>query len=461
MNTITRGIRNAFRNQIRTLSIVLILSLSIGLALSMLLAHKAVDQKIQSVKASVGNTITISPAGVRGFEGGGNPLTTSQLNKIKSIAHVSSVTASLNDRLTSSNTDLKSAVNLGNLGQRFAQQQGSDFGGRSFSTANFTPPVTVLGTNDPTDLASTQGGGTFTLKSGQVFSSGSSDSVAVIGTALADKNNLKVGSTFKAYGKTVKVTGIFNSGNDFSNGLLIMPLKTVQVLSGQKGDVTNATVTVDSVENLSSTTQAIKTSLGSSADVTSSEDQEQNVVAPLENVKSISVYSLIGAVVAGAVIILLTMIMIVRERRREIGVLKAIGASNFKVISQFMSEAVTFTILAAVIGIIIGVAASNPITNTLVKNNSTSSVATSTPGGPIAITNGAPATNNTQAGGGQLNFRFGNGGVRQNLTNIKTSVGLSIIAYGLAAALAIAIVGSSIAAWFIAKIRPAEVMRAE
>ena len=37
-------------------------------------------------------------------------------------------------------------------------------------------------------------------------------------------------------------------------------------------------------------------------------------------------------VVAGAIIIFLTMMMIVRERRREIGVLKAIGASNVNVV---------------------------------------------------------------------------------------------------------------------------------
>src|SRR5579871_671584 len=102
MSATSRGIRNSFRNPTRTIAIVLILSLSIGLALAMLLAHKAVDQKIQSVKSSVGNTITISPAGVRGFEGGGNPLTQDQLNKVAALPHVSKLTESLNDRLTSS-----------------------------------------------------------------------------------------------------------------------------------------------------------------------------------------------------------------------------------------------------------------------------------------------------------------------------------------------------------------------
>ena len=68
MSVITRGIRNAFRNLIRTFSIVVILGLSMGLALAMLVAYQAVGQKINSVKSSVGNTVSVSPAGARGFE---------------------------------------------------------------------------------------------------------------------------------------------------------------------------------------------------------------------------------------------------------------------------------------------------------------------------------------------------------------------------------------------------------
>src|SRR3990172_12251729 len=104
MNVISGGIRNAFRNSIRTFSIVLILGLSIGLALIMLVARQAVEDKIQSVKTSIGNTVSISPAGVQGFQGGGEPLTVDQLSKVKTLDHVTGVTQSLSDRLTSDNS---------------------------------------------------------------------------------------------------------------------------------------------------------------------------------------------------------------------------------------------------------------------------------------------------------------------------------------------------------------------
>src|SRR5476651_2283958 len=115
MNATTRGVRNAFRNQIRTFSIVVILGLSMGLALAMLVAHQAVGQKINSVESSVGNTVSISPAGARGFEGGGNPLTETQLAAVQKLAHVTSVSESLGDRLTTSDTNLQSAISAGTL----------------------------------------------------------------------------------------------------------------------------------------------------------------------------------------------------------------------------------------------------------------------------------------------------------------------------------------------------------
>jgi putative ABC transport system permease protein len=231
-----------------------------------------------------------------------------------------------------------------------------------------------------------------------------------------------------------------------------MPLATVQKLAGEPGDVTSATLTVDSITNVNSVTSAAEKVLGSAADVTNASTEAQTAIAPLQNIQTISLYSLIGAVVAGSVIILLTMIMIVRERRREIGVLKAIGASNLKVMGQFMTEAITLTVLGAVIGILLGVAAGNPITKLLV-NNSTSTTTT------------------VQAGGGRFGGGgdgFGGGGVvrrgsgiRGSFSSIHAVVGWSIILDGLAAAIIIAVVGSAIASFFIAKVRPAEVMRAE
>ena len=459
MNMISRGARNAFRNIIRTGSIVIILGISIGLALSMLVARQAVTSKIETVKSSVGNTVTVAPAGARGFEGGGEPLTSKQATTLADIDHVSSTVQSVSDRLTTDNTDLESGIDAGSLGQRNAARSGVGFqqappsmpsgsmgGGQSTSssgevTRTFTPPVTLIGSNNP-EKSLASDGMSVKITSGEVFVGDSTEKVAIIGKALADKNKLTVGSTFTAYGETVKVIAIYDTGTAFANNQVVMPLGVVQTLSGQTDQLTSITLNIDSIDNIGSVSAAAKAAIGDSGDVTDSESQVASAVEPLQNIQTISLYSLIGAIFAGAIIILLTMIMIVRERRREIGVIKAIGGSNAVIMGQFIVEAVTLTLLGAIIGIGVGVAAAAPITSALVSTSSS----TTQPGGPGGMMGGGRGTGRA---------------LQQSVENIQANVGWEIIFYGIGAALIIAVIGSALASIFISKVRPAEVMRAE
>jgi putative ABC transport system permease protein len=135
------------------------------------------------------------------------------------------------------------------------------------------------------------------------------------------------------------------------------------------------------------------------------------------------------------------MIMIVRERRREIGILKAIGASNVRIMLQFMSEALTFTLLGAIIGLVIGFVGGGPITSTLVSNSGSS-------------------TGNTGSGA-RGPFSTPTNPALSNIKDIHAHIGYTIILYGLGAAVAIALVGSALASYFISKVRPADVLRSE
>ena len=460
MNSISRGVRNAFRNVIRTGSIVVILALSIGLIIAMLAARSAVDAKIEAVKSSVGNTVSISPAGFRGFEGGGEALTTAQATKIAAVSHVSSVTSSLSDRLTTDDTtDLESGVDLGSLGQRQQNNSSSSSNTNSSSSdsSSSTQPsfpgggnpmasVTITGLSN-TDSVSAFGGSSLTWKSGKSFDASKDANEAVIGSVLAEKNDLQVGDTFTAYGTTITVVGIYDAGTQFANNGVFVSLSTLQRLSDQSDSITSITATVDSVDNLESATKAITSTLGDAADVTNNQETAEQAVAPLESVRTISLYSLIGAVVAGSVIILLTMIMIVRERRREVGVMKAIGASNLGIMRQFIAEAMTLTALGLVVGSVIGIVASTPLTSLLVDTSSSSSTSQQGPGGM-----GGP--------GGGPGRGIGRG-LQQTVTNIESSVGITTLAYGAGGALLIALLGSAIPSLMISKIKPAEAMRSE
>lgn len=473
MGVISRGIKNAFRNTIRTVSITFILGLSIAMALIMLLAYKTVQSKISSVKSSIGNTITVSPAGMRGFEGGGTLLTSQNASDVKALAHVTNVIETFGGRLSTigsdaasnpfgrnddSNSNAETSLTAPPIQAPSEDSAGNGGGrrrvmvnGQDATGKNFSMPISVTGINDLTNLSALNAS-SFSVTSGEKIDPTSVENVAMLGSALATQNNLSVGSTFKAYDKDITIKGIFDAGNTFANGAIVMPIKTVQNLSGQTDQINSMIVQVDSLDNLSSVSDAIKSKLGTdSVDIVSSEETANNAIAPLENIKTISLYSLIGSLAAGSIIIFLTMIMIVRERRREIGVLKAIGSSNIKIMLQFVSESMVLTLLSSVLGIILGFIFSNPVLNVLV-NNSESTV------------QGAENAQRIGGGrGGQMMMRLGEGigNARGMLNNIHATVGWEIILYGLLAAIVIAIIGSAIPAFFIAKVRPAEVMRAE
>jgi len=444
----------------------------------MLVAQKAVDNKIKNVKSTIGNTIDISPAGFTPGSQANNALTTNDLNKVKSLAHVANLTETLTDRLpttgsdspmpfgkdasSGSTTSLTSPITLNSDGNGGASG-GGDGGPRFFISgggslpANFSLPVSFLGTNDAAHINDTA----VTIKSGKAIDASKDSNEAMISQAMADKNNLKAGSTFTAYDATLTVAGIFSSSTRSGDDTVVVSLATLQRLSNQSGVVTSAVATVDSVDNLGSVTTTVKNTLGSSsADVTNSQDQVDQEIKPLNNVRTISTFSLIGAVAAGAVIILLTMVMIVRERRKEIGVVKAIGGSNVRIMGEFMVEALTLTIAGAVIGLLLGVIAGQPVTKMLV-DNSTSSAASDTPGGKLSQVGGGPVTIGTGPRGGGFSRSFRSNAATRSFSDIKTQVGPGLLLEGFGAAVLIAVLGSALSSGMIAKIRPSEVLRSE
>jgi putative ABC transport system permease protein len=469
VSTTRRGIKNAYRNTIRTVSIVLILSISFGLALVMLLSVQAVNKRTASVSQSVGTTITVTPAGEQGFSGGGNPLTAADVTKIKGTKNVTSVVSSVSDRLSNSSsssnsnfgggtggtTSLKSSINPGSLGKRFgggASQNGT-------VPTNFSLPVTVTGSNEPLN-ATVLGASSVTLTSGKEISGTSSAYVADVGKSLASKNDLKVGSTFTAYNKTFTVEGIYNANSVFLDGGFVVPLPTLQSLSGIDG-VTSVIANVNNIDNLSTAATKVQNELGTSvATVTTGQTDDATIISSLSSIKTIAVYSLIGALVAGAIILFLSMLMIVRERRREIGILKAFGSSNGGVVRLFTAEALTLTAMGAVGGIILGVLLSNPVLKVLVNNTSSTPTTTTRGfgfGGGGGGFGGGGGAARTRGGG------FGSplGFSHSTLSDLHAAVGFNIILYGVLAAILIAIVGSAIPSYIIAKVRPAEVLRGE
>ncbi|MCT9868776.1 ABC transporter permease [Paenarthrobacter aurescens] len=488
MSVLARSVGNAFRNKIRTAAVVAVLAVAIGLALAMLVANQAVGAKVQELNASVGTTLTVNPAGGQGFEGGGEPLTTAEAETAASVANVTSVvgtkalrlqtaTAGTTDSATGTTqqgpgggfgpggqqatvtTNLTAAVDAGTLGNRNGSAGTTGTTGTQPVRAL---PITATGigaevdsTGKALDITSGTGLGDYTA----------AEAKTLVGTSLAEKNSLTVGSTFTIQDKTFTVAGIFDAGTTFGNNAVYVTLPEAQTLAETPDELSSMIVTVNSMENVDSTKTAVQDALGTDkADVTQGQRNLETAVSSLDSVKNISMVAFIAALATAGIIILLIMVMLVRERRREIGVLKAIGARNRTIGLQFVLESLVLVALGSVVGAVIASLASGGIASALISSNSTTTAATTTQrGGGLAgaMPNGAVPGGGLPGGGlpGGQGGPFG--GASQLLTSVTASVSPGVLAAGIAAVFAVAIIGALVPALLTARIRPIEVLRGE
>ena len=102
----------------------------------------------------------------------------------------------------------------------------------------------------------------------------------------------------------------------------------------------------------------------SSADVT----QFEQSLAPLENLGTIALYFLLVVLAIGAVVLVVINVFNIRDRKYEVGVLTAIGMRKSKVALQFLTETLTVTLAAVIIGTAAGAVISVPVTNALLAS---------------------------------------------------------------------------------------------
>lgn len=479
MSVLARSVGNAFRNKIRTAAVVAVLAVAIGLALAMLVANQAVGAKVQELNASVGTTLTVNPAGGQGFEGGGEPLTTAEAETAASVANVTSVVGTKALRLQTAttattettqqagpgggfgpggqqatvSTNLTAAVDAGTLGNR---NNASGSTGTTTQPAR-TLPITATGIGAEVDTT----GKALDITSGTGLGDyAASEAKALVGTSLAEKNSLMVGSTFTIQDQTFTVAGIFDAGTTFGNNAVYVTLPEAQTLAETPDELSTMIVTVNSMENVDSTKTAVQAALGTDkADVTQGQRNLETAVSSLDSVKNISLIAFIAALATAGIIILLIMVMLVRERRREIGVLKAIGARNRTIGLQFVLESLVLVALGSVVGAVIASLASGGIASALISSNTTTTAATTTQrGGGLA----GAMPNGGVPGGGMGGGQGGPfGGASQLLTSVTASVSPGVLAAGIAAVFAVAIIGALVPALLTARIRPIEVLRGE
>ena len=444
MDIVIGGLRNVLRNPLRLLLVVFLLGASLMLVAAMFSLNTSAQQQLASVHQQVGTAITInyatndsqateqnpgnggSPSGGSFFRGfTATPVPNSVVTQVKNLPGVASVEESLR------RTDTGSTLQTSSI-------QTPD--GRSISI-----PPTVNGISTGATHFTLAGGSTPTLVTGRTFQASDAASyVAMMSQALAQNNNLTVGSTFTLKGKTFTVIGLYTTNQQFADNSLVLPLTTMQNVFSVNG-VDSITVYAQSYEQVNALSARLSSMLGKAYDVVSQASTYASTINALNTAQNSIRLALIVAIVTATLVIIFAIFITVHERTIEIGTLKAIGASHWQVIRQFWGEVLALSTIAALLAVGLLVTLGPVIANAFNGSIPTSASTTSNQAG------GRPF------GGGRFLFASQTTNLNVHLSSATLTLQTLLIIVGLG--MGLAVLTSVIPSWYVARIKPAEVLR--
>jgi putative ABC transport system permease protein len=194
------------------------------------------------------------------------------------------------------------------------------------------------------------------ITNGKAFSSGDSKEI-IIGKIASEKLNKTVGDTITLKNEDYKITGIYETGDLQQDGGAFLSLKSLQDIEEKPNKITMIYVKIDKGANVDTVTDNIEDKYGSDITTIASLEDLQSVDQGLSTIDTASWAISILAIVIGGIGVINTMIMSVFERTREIGVLKAVGWKNRRILAMILGESIVLTLVAGLVGSLMGVLA--------------------------------------------------------------------------------------------------------
>lgn len=212
--------------------------------------------------------------------------------------------------------------------------------------------------------------------------------VAVVEETLASENDLKVGDKIKIASvedsseKELEIVGIYKTSDEISNNAfknsmmnpynkIYVPYTFANELKGteNKDTVEKAEFYIDDPINVDNFVEE-----GNKLDIDfetykldANNSAYDAMMGPIENVGSFAKTTVIIVSIAGAVILGLIIMLSIKERRNEIGILLSLGEKKSKIVAQFIAEILIILVLAIGSSSILGNQVSNVIGNQLVQ----------------------------------------------------------------------------------------------
>lgn len=183
----------------------------------------------------------------------------------------------------------------------------------------------------------------------------------IIGSELSSRLKLKLGdavslvSQSDVKGEKFRVVGIFTSGMyEYDMNLVYLHIKKAQELFAAPDLVSGISIKADDALNALKIKNELRGKLGSEFTVRTWMDMNKNLIAALKLEKTVMFLILTLIVIVACLNIASALIMTVLEKTKDIGILKAIGASNDNIMAIFAMEGALIGSLGTLLGAALG-----------------------------------------------------------------------------------------------------------
>ncbi|MBW8331009.1 MAG: ABC transporter permease [Prolixibacteraceae bacterium] len=193
--------------------------------------------------------------------------------------------------------------------------------------------------------------------------------IVVIGTDIKTalfKDSTALGEYVNINMVPFKVVGICSEPGSTRNRNAYMPLSTAQMIFNGSNKIHNLALTINAstLEESQAIEEQIRTALGKKHKFDPKDEGAIGLYNKLENyIQTMKIFQAIkifiwiigiGTLIAGIVGVSNIMLIVVKERTKEIGIRKAIGASPSSVIGLILLESIMITTIAGYIGLVLG-----------------------------------------------------------------------------------------------------------
>ncbi|PKN11524.1 MAG: ABC transporter permease [Deltaproteobacteria bacterium HGW-Deltaproteobacteria-4] len=222
-------------------------------------------------------------------------------------------------------------------------------------------PVTVSGIEPAATLAFKR----WQINQGNYFSSPDENGV-VLGAAAARQFELKPGGSVTIRGELLPILGILGETGGRDDATIFLPLPLAQRLFNAADNVSYAAIRVEHLAETERYIEEIRVATG--LGVVSDKQMLQSVLGIVGTVNITLQLIAAVAVIAAAFGIVNTMMAATYERKREIGILQALGARRRTIFTLFMLESGFYGLIGGITGVIFGLATATLATPYISQN---------------------------------------------------------------------------------------------